>query len=125
MDGVVIPRGKGGARPGDRLLESGAIEWLQQVVERMDFERAERVMIERGDERDLRHRGAQRPHDFEPVGLRHLNVEKHKVGMRRANGIDRRTPVAGFANHDHIPASPASSLRMRRLATGSSSTINV
>ena len=44
-----------GARMRERLLETIAAERLEQVVERVHFERAQRVLVVGGDEDDRRH----------------------------------------------------------------------
>ena len=63
-----------------RLAEPFAVERLQQVVERADLERPQRVLIVGGDEDDERHAlGPDRLDDFEPVHLRHLDVEEHQI----------------------------------------------
>ena len=102
MDLVVIPSATAARARADRLLESGAIESLQQVVERMDFKRAERIISNAVTNTTFGIAAPNVHHDFKPIALRHLNVKKHKVGMRRANGINHPTPVAGFANHNHV-----------------------
>ena len=71
-------------------MEALAVERLQQVVERVDVERAQRVVIEGGDEDDERHaRRADRLDDVEAGGAGHLHVEEHQVRLQPADGIDR------------------------------------
>ncbi len=70
------------AGPGERFVEALAVERLEQVVEGVDVERAQRVVIEGGDEDDERHpRRADGFDDVEAGGAGHLDVEEHQVGF--------------------------------------------
>ena len=73
----------------ERFVKSLAVERLEQVVERVDVEGAQRVVIEGRDEDDERHaRGADGLDDFESAGARHLDVEKHQVRLQPADRVD-------------------------------------
>ena len=61
--------------------EALGAEGLQQVIERENFERAERVFVVRGDEHDGGHLGGfQRAQQLEPVELGHLHIEEEQIG---------------------------------------------
>ena len=71
-------------------MEALAVERLEQVVERVDVEGAQRVVIEGGHEDDERHaRGADGFDDFEAAGAGHLHVEKDEVRLQASDGVDR------------------------------------
>ena len=70
-------------RAGEGLAEALAVERLEQVVDRVHVERAQRVAVVGGDEDDERHLvGADRVDHVEAVGAGHLHVEEHQVGRR-------------------------------------------
>jgi hypothetical protein len=74
------------ARQG--ILEAIAIERLEQVVQRVHLERAERVSVERGDEDDERHPlRADGLDQLESGCTRHLHIEEHEI---RTKGLDCR-----------------------------------
>ena len=87
------------ASSSERGREAHGIHRLQQVVERMDLERPERVLVEGGHEdhfRQARHaHSGQHP---KAIHFRHLNVEKDEVGLVLFNRFDCRAPIAAFAN---------------------------
>lgn len=65
------------SRAAERLLEAFVVEWLDQVVERGQVERLQRMLIVRGDEDRRRHCvGTDRSRDLEARFARHLHVEK-------------------------------------------------
>ena len=69
----------------ERGSEPLGAERFEQVIERVDFERGERVFVVRGDEDNGRHVLAERARECEAIHLRHLDVEKHQVGR---GGLD-------------------------------------
>ena len=84
----------------ERALEALAVERLQQVVERLDLEGAQRVLIVGGHEHDRRHAlGADRLNHLEAVELRHVHVEEHEIGRLGEDGLDGFDAVPGFADH--------------------------
>ena len=114
------------ARALQRLGEALAVERLEQVVERADLERLERVLIVRGDEDDERHPlAADRLDDLEAVHLRHLDVEEHEVRRVIVDRGDGFLAVAALARRARYPARCDSSAASRSRASGSSSTISV
>ena len=83
----------------ERVVEALAVERLQQVVERPDLERPQRVLIVGGDEDDERHAlGADRLDHLEAVHLRHLHVEEHQVRRVIQDGGDGLLAVAALAD---------------------------
>ena len=87
----------------ERLLEALAVEWLEQVVERVDVEGAQRVVIEGGHEDDERHaRGADGLDDLESAGAGHLDVEKDQVRLQASDGVDR-LGAGGALGHEFQP----------------------
>src|SRR4051812_19526080 len=83
-------------RPAKCLLESLVVERLDEIVERGELERLERMAIVRRDEDRRRHRvDADGPNDFEAAHPWHLDVEKDEVWMQRSNRFDRGRPIAG------------------------------
>src|SRR4051812_37675086 len=86
-----------GAR--QRLAEALAVERLQQVVERVHVEGAQRVAVVGGDEDHERHLvDAHRLDDVEAVGAGHLHVEENEVGLQRENRFGAGGAVAGLAD---------------------------
>ncbi len=71
---------------------------LEEVVERPRFERADRIFVVRRDEDDQRRAVEQLQH-FEPVELRHLDVEQQDVGIVLGDGLDRFESV-GALRHE-------------------------
>ena len=100
LDGAIAtgarPRG---ADPIERRRQAGAVHRLQQVIERRQFERVDRVLIERGAEDHRRSRPAQRRRDVEPARARHLDVEQHEIGRELGDPFRGFNTVAGFADH--------------------------
>jgi hypothetical protein len=70
--------------PIERGLEPLVRKWLQQIVDGVRLEGAERVLVVRGDE-DHRGSGAwvalggERRRDRKAVHLRHLHIQEHQV----------------------------------------------
>ena len=88
------------ARVLERLPKAVAAERLQQVVERVHLERAERVLVVGGDEDDRRHLlGTDGLDDAEAVDTGHLHVEEHQVGHLVLNRRDGLRAVAALAHH--------------------------
>ena len=81
-------RGRPAAAPARRACSSRAgVDRLQQVVDRVHLERLDRVLIEGGDEDELRRSTPaleQPPRDFEAGQARHLDVEEHEVRLQLA-----------------------------------------
>src|SRR5262249_41074523 len=79
------------------LLEALGAERLQQVVERAQLERGDRVAIVGRGEDD------ERPvtdllEDLEPGHSRHLDVEEEEVGLELVDGAHGLFPVRGLAD---------------------------
>jgi hypothetical protein len=56
---------------------------LKQIVDRVQFERLDRKVLERSDEGDQRQRlGGHATHDIESAEFRHLEIQKRHVGAR-------------------------------------------
>ena len=94
------------ARALQRQLEPRRIDRLQQVVDRVDLERFDRVLIVRGHEDDVRSRGAaveHPPRDLEARESRHLHVEKHQVGLQ---AVDRRRAPRRRCRPDRSRSTP-------------------
>jgi hypothetical protein len=69
--------------PPQRRAEAVVVERLEQVVERVHLEGAQRVLVVGGDEHDDRHRArSDRLHHVEAAHLRHVHVQEHDVGPR-------------------------------------------
>jgi hypothetical protein len=76
--------------PLEGRLKALPAKRLQQVVERLDVKRADRVLVVGGDEHGRRHPiDANRLDHLEAIHSRHLQIEKHQVRRRLANLIDR------------------------------------
>ena len=102
------------ARVRERRLESLRAERLEQVVERVNLERAQRVLVERRDEDDGRHPvGPSARATSKPSISRHLDVEKHQIRRRlcdRGHGLRRRS------QHSPTTSMSASSPQQRQHA---------
>ena len=86
-----------GAR--DRLPETFAVEGLQQIVQRMDIERAQRVLVVGRHEDDQRHaRGADGFDDVEAGRAGHLHVQEHEVRLQPADRLDRLGAVLALGD---------------------------
>ena len=67
--------------PVDGRDHTLVIERLQEIIEGLDFEGADRVLVVRRDEHDCRRPLlAGRGGDGKPVEVGHLDVQKHQVG---------------------------------------------
>jgi hypothetical protein len=90
-------------RPRHRRGEARSPERLEDVVQRVDIECANRVFVVRGDEHDApRDVGTQRFEDAESVEIGHLDVEKEKVWSRATHQRDRLTSVRRFTDHRNV-----------------------
>ena len=76
--GVRVTGGQRGPNPVERLLEAVGAERLQQVVERLDLERRDRVLVERGRENHLRAM-REAPEHLEAVAFRHLDIQEQEL----------------------------------------------
>ena len=81
----------------DHLPEALVGERLEQVVERVNFEGAQRVLVVRGDEDDDRRAVEQLQH-FEAVELRHLDVEQEEVGIVLGDCLHRFESVRALGD---------------------------
>ena len=87
------------ARALQRFGEALAVERLEQVVERADLERAQRVLIVGGHEDHERHALAADGFDhLEAVHLRHLHVEEHEIRLVIDDRRDGFFAVAALAD---------------------------
>ena len=101
-------------RPVQRLAQARLLDRLQQVVDGVHLERAHRVLVVGGDERDQRQLALlQHPHDADAVELRHLQVEQRQI---RALLLDRRHRLAARRRlrHDHDVVERAQQRREKR-----------
>jgi hypothetical protein len=64
----------------------------------VDFERAQRVLIERGREDDRNLTADQLEH-LEAAQLRHLDVEEQQIGRELGHDLDRLEPVSALPHH--------------------------
>ena len=91
----------------DGLREALTTDGLEDVVERVNLERRERVLVVRRHEHDCGHlRRSDLANHLEPVELRHLDVEEHEVRRQATNLIDGRTTVATLADDVDVAALP-------------------
>ena len=75
-----------GTRAVERFGEALGAERLQQVVDRVHLERADRVTVVGGDEDDGDVAADELEH-VEPVELRHLDVEQQQVRLQLGRGL--------------------------------------
>jgi hypothetical protein len=85
-------------RAPDRLGEPRLVDGLEQVVERVDVERAHRELVVGGDEDDRGRRVGQERGQLEPRQLRHLHVDEQEVGAEPLDQRERLEAVAGLAD---------------------------
>src|SRR5215470_12223609 len=84
----------------ERLAKAFVTEGLQQVIQRVDGERPDRILIKSRDENDRRQmRGVERGQRLKAVELRHLNIEKDQIRLELFDGRDGFAPVAAFAEN--------------------------
>src|SRR6266496_6015743 len=85
------------------LTESELIDWLQQIIERTDFERVHSVVIECGDKNYRRHFVCTDCCDYiETVELRHLHIEKNEIGFELANCRDSLCARFAFSKERNV-----------------------
>src|SRR5262245_9096685 len=68
-------------RPPQRSFKTFIVKWFEQVIERMEFKRPDRILVVGGykdDDRQLI--GGQRFEHSEAVEVWHLDVEENEVG---------------------------------------------
>ncbi len=83
-----------------RLVEPHVIDGLEQIIERAELERGNRVIVEGGDEDDGWHLiGADFRDHVEAVQLRHLHIQENQIGLVLAYRRDRLQSVLAFAHH--------------------------
>jgi hypothetical protein len=83
----------------ERDIEPRILDGLQEVVERVRFERLQCVLVVRRDEHGQRHlRRGQGLQELEAVDTRHLHVEEHDVGLMLGDREERLASVAGLAD---------------------------
>src|SRR5262249_24092756 len=84
----------------ERLAEPRTVEWLEQIIERVYFERPQGVVIVRRDEDQLRPaRRVERFEHLEAVERWHLNVEEEQVGPL-ALDLKQRFAAVGALAHE-------------------------
>ena len=75
-------------------------ERLQEVVEGVNLEGADRVLIvDRDKHYTARNVGPERFQHPEPVLVGHLDIQKHQVRTQLPHTLDRLVAVGGFADH--------------------------
>ena len=84
------------ARAMESLLEALVVERFDEIIQCCQVERLQRVLIVGGDENRRRHFvGSDRVCDLEASFVRHLHVEKKKIGIQRPNRVDGSGACAG------------------------------
>jgi hypothetical protein len=105
-------------RPLQRPAEAFRVDGLGEVVERVDFKRVDRVLLERGDKDNDGEIVSGDPfEDAEPVHLRHLDIEEKEIGRMGPNRFDSRQAVRALRHAFHIRflfQKPAESLARQR-----------
>ncbi len=85
-----LPLGDSRLGPLHGLIEALLVNRLQQIIDRANLERVDRVLVECGDEDHRRNRLLTYLRDHvEAVHLRHLDVEKNQIGFVAADCLDR------------------------------------
>ncbi len=94
IDGNAAPRAL------QRDLEPRRVDRLQQVVDRVDLERLDRVLIVGRDENDMgRRAGVEHPaRHLESGQPGHLDVQKHQIRLQPVDRFQRFDPVARLAD---------------------------
>src|SRR5260370_12127748 len=94
-------------RPAQRLLKSGVIERLQQIIERTGFKGTQRVLIVCGHEdHSWRQLVAQHLQHVKAVAFRHLHVQKNKVRFAAPYLAYRPFARAALANDLYVRIAP-------------------
>ena len=92
-----------GADPVERRPEAILLEWLEQVVERPDAERFERIaLVGRHEDHGGQWIVAEGRGYVEAADLGHLDVEEQHVGTHPGDGVDRLVPFDALAHDLHI-----------------------
>ena len=116
------------AHARQRVEQAAQPDRLQQVVDRVQFERLQRIGVVGGGEDHRRRVGEllQVLRGFDAIHLRHADVEQHHIGRRVPQQLEQRAPVRRFAHHleRETAAQSSSRSRMRLRAGASSSTID-
>ena len=87
-------------RPFDSGVEPRFVDGLEQIVERIRLEGANRVFGVRRDEYDHRHLGTSHmPEHVETVHPRHLDIEEHDVGFEPHDVVQRFPAIATVATY--------------------------
>ena len=97
----------------ERRVQPRAVDRLQQVVDRLQLERIDRVLVERRAEDDRGPRPAKRRRHFESAAAGHLNVEQHQIGRELGDALDRLHAVFGLADDLDICAPRAAAAAAR------------
>ena len=91
------------ARAIDRRLEPFLLHRLEEIVDGVQLERFDRVVVERGDERDERQRVRRNPPDhLEAADLGHLQIQEREMGSMRGDELHRF--LAGGSLGDELRA---------------------
>ena len=80
--------------------QAGGRYRLEEIVQRVHFERADGVLIERRDEHH-RHRRIDDRQQLEPRLAGELNVEKHDIRVAGAHELGRRANALRLTDHAH------------------------
>ncbi len=86
------------AHPIEGGTKPRAIDRLEQVVDRMQFERVDRVLIVGRAEDDRRAWPPERRGHFEAAASRHLNVEQHEIRRQLVDALDSLHAVFRIAD---------------------------
>ncbi len=81
-------------------LQPARIQRLEQVIQRMLLEGAQRVLIERGDKYDMGQRlRIQHAHQLQTADARHLDIQKQHIGFQPMDGGQRLQGMGALAQH--------------------------
>ena len=93
------------AGPLHRLRHALAVEWLQQVIHRIHFERPHCILIKRRRKNDLGQRQLlveQFLDHAKAVQSRHLHVKENEVRIMLADQADRFQSILALRHHVHL-----------------------
>src|SRR3989441_4351989 len=96
---LLLPGGRGPPHPVHGLLQSGAADRLEKVIDRLELERVHRVLVEGGAEDDPRPGRGEGGGHLHPRAARHLDVEEDQIGLETEDRLDRLLAVFGFAHY--------------------------
>ena len=113
------------AHPSHGFLDARPRERLQQIVDRLHLEGADRVLVVGGREHDVRRRPRERLQHLEAVHARHLHVEEDEVGLPLLDHLQRLDAVGRLADHLDAAELARGSPSSRSRASFSSSTTSV